>query len=32
MIKKFKIKNIKTEGKPGILCPLKIDEINRTKC
>ena len=29
MIKKFKIKNIKTENKPGILCPLKIDEINK---
>ena len=29
MIQKFKIKSIETEGKPGILCPLKIDEINR---
>lgn len=29
MIKKFKIKGIETEGKPGILCPLKIDEINK---
>jgi len=29
MIKKFNIKGIKTEGKPGILCHLKIDEINR---
>jgi hypothetical protein len=29
MIKKFKIKSIETEGKPGILCPLKINEINK---
>ena len=29
MIKKFKIKSIKTDGKPGILCPLKIEDINR---
>jgi hypothetical protein len=29
MIKKFKIKSIETDGKPGILCPLKIDEINK---
>ena len=29
MIQKFKIKGIETEGKPGILYPLKIDEINK---
>jgi hypothetical protein len=29
MIHKFKIKGIKTEGKPGILFPIKIDEINK---
>lgn len=29
MIKQFTIPHIKTENKPGILCPLKIQDINQ---